>query len=215
MRLPDQSDRDLVGKAANLNDDQIKELSKLPCGVAAIYQNEWVQPVLCKVQKHDCDDAKYSFDNKSNEQLISSNAELADSLLKCIMDNELFQKGDKEDLRELKSMVIRSRLNSLVKVDFLDYIDEEKESGIESLRCLIFDFLKAEEAIQASEEYGDIHEWVDAVVEKLEPSVKKYSKKQIDLTVMLILQEKMARDYSYKPILNSFLEAYRNGGGVF
>ncbi len=215
MRLPDQSDRELVGKSANLNDDQIKELAKLPCGVAAIYQNEWVQPVLCKVQKHEYDTAKYSFDNKSNDQLISSNAELADSLLKCIMDNELFQKGDKEDLRELKSMVIRSRFNSLVKVDFLDYIDEEKERGIESLRCLIFDFLKAEEAIQASEEYGDIHEWVNAVVEKLEPSVKKYSKKQIDLTVMLILQEKMARDYTYKPILNSFLEAYKNGGGVF
>lgn len=49
MRLPDQSDRELVGYAANLSDDQIKELAKLPCGVGAIYQNEWVQPVLCKI----------------------------------------------------------------------------------------------------------------------------------------------------------------------
>ena len=47
MRLPDRTDRELVGRAANLNDDQITELAKLPCGVAAIYQNEWVQPVLC------------------------------------------------------------------------------------------------------------------------------------------------------------------------
>ena len=46
MRLPDKGDRDLVGRAANLDEDQIIELSKLPCGVAAIYQNEWVQPVL-------------------------------------------------------------------------------------------------------------------------------------------------------------------------
>ncbi|MBQ9539146.1 MAG: DUF87 domain-containing protein [Treponema sp.] len=51
MRLPDQEDRELVGKAASLNDDQITELAKLPRGVAAVYQNEWVQPVLCKVRK--------------------------------------------------------------------------------------------------------------------------------------------------------------------
>ena len=31
-------------------DDQIAELAKLPCGVAAVYQNEWIQPVLCKVE---------------------------------------------------------------------------------------------------------------------------------------------------------------------
>lgn len=49
MRLPDQSDRELVGKAAGLDDDQIKELAKLPMGVAAVYQNEWIAPVLCKI----------------------------------------------------------------------------------------------------------------------------------------------------------------------
>lgn len=40
MRLPDEEDRKLVGKAANLNDDQIAELAKLPRGVAAVYQSE-------------------------------------------------------------------------------------------------------------------------------------------------------------------------------
>lgn len=215
MRLPDQGDRELVGKSANLNEDQINELAKLPCGVAAVYQNEWVQPVLCKVEKYETESTEYIFNQEDNNALIKKDSEVSDSLLKCIMDKELFQKGDKEDLRELKSMVIRSRLNSLVKVDFLDYIEAEKENGIETLRCLIYDFLKAEEAIQASTQYGDIHDWVEAVVEKLEPSVKNYSKKQIDLTVMLILQEQMTRDISYKTVLNSFLEVYRNGGGVF
>jgi len=52
LRLPDEGDRILVGKAAGLNDDQIVELAKLQCGVAAIYQNNWIQPVLCKVQEY-------------------------------------------------------------------------------------------------------------------------------------------------------------------
>lgn len=53
LRLPEYSDRELVGKSANLNEEQIKELAKLPKGVAAVYQNEWLEPVLCKVAKYD------------------------------------------------------------------------------------------------------------------------------------------------------------------
>ena len=215
MRLPDQGDRVLVGKAANLNDDQVIELAKLPRGVAAIYQNEWIQPVLCKVKKYEVKSGSYSFDYNLNSEFIRKNDELSESLLKCIMDKELFQKGDKEDLRELKSYIIRSRLDTIVKVDFLDYIESEKETGLDDLRCLIYDFLKAEDAIQSAEQSGDIQEWVSAVVEKLDPSVKEFSKKQVDLTIMLILQEKMMRDSSYHTVLNSYLEFYRNGGGVF
>ncbi|MCM1277314.1 MAG: ATP-binding protein, partial [Lachnospiraceae bacterium] len=59
LRLPDLSDRELVGKAANLNDDQIAELAKLPCGVAAVYQNEWIEPVLCKVEKANKNESPY------------------------------------------------------------------------------------------------------------------------------------------------------------
>lgn len=215
MRLPDQGDRNLVGKAANLDEDQIKELAKLPCGVAAIYQNEWVQPVLCKIEKHEVDSQEFCFNDKSNSLLFREKEVLADSLLRCLMDKELFQIGDKEDLRELKSLVIRSRLSSIVKVDLINYLEAEKKEGLSSLRCLIYDFLEASEAIQSAEAYGDIHKWVDAVIEKLNPSVKGYSKKQVDLTIMLILQEQMSRNVSYKSVLNSYLEAYRNGGGVF
>ena len=61
MRLPDLSDRELVGRAANLNDNQIDELAKLPCGVGAIYQNEWIQPVLCKVDKSSVPSERYIY----------------------------------------------------------------------------------------------------------------------------------------------------------
>lgn len=49
--LPDESDRMLVGKAAGLNDKQIEELAKLERGVAAISQNDWVEPILCEFDK--------------------------------------------------------------------------------------------------------------------------------------------------------------------
>ena len=59
LRLPDFSDRQLVGRAAGLTDDQIIELSKLPKGVAAVYQNDWVESVLCKVEKYDGEEKNF------------------------------------------------------------------------------------------------------------------------------------------------------------
>lgn len=51
MRLPEESDRTIVGKAAGLTDSQIVEVSKFACGVAAILQSEWLEPVLCLVDE--------------------------------------------------------------------------------------------------------------------------------------------------------------------
>lgn len=62
MRLPDLKDRELVGKAANLDEEQIKELAKLPCGVAAVYQNEWIQPILCKIEKIDTENKAFQYE---------------------------------------------------------------------------------------------------------------------------------------------------------
>lgn len=53
LRLPDANDREDVGLAAGLNDVQIDELSKLERGVAAVFQNDWAEAVLCKVDKFD------------------------------------------------------------------------------------------------------------------------------------------------------------------
>lgn len=80
LRLPEFSDRELVGKAAALNDEQIIELAKLPKGVAAVYQNDWIEPVLCKIDKFEAQEKEYcvpeyteSFDNGKRASTILIN----------------------------------------------------------------------------------------------------------------------------------------------
>jgi len=58
LRLPDEGDRVLVGKAAGLTDAQITELSCLEVGVAAISQSDWLEPVLCKIDEFKNSDKK-------------------------------------------------------------------------------------------------------------------------------------------------------------
>lgn len=51
MRLPEAADCEAIGASIALSDDQIHELSKLDRGVAVIYQNNWLEPVLAKVDR--------------------------------------------------------------------------------------------------------------------------------------------------------------------
>ncbi len=53
LRLPGEADRKTVGLSMALNEDQIQELARLPRGVAAIYQNDWVESTLCHFEKYD------------------------------------------------------------------------------------------------------------------------------------------------------------------
>lgn len=51
LRLPEEMDKQLVGKSASLNDEQIEYLSKLDVGIACIFQNGWTQAVLCDIDE--------------------------------------------------------------------------------------------------------------------------------------------------------------------
>lgn len=99
MRLPDWSDRELVGKSANLNDDQILELARLPKGVAAVYQNEWIQPVLCKVDKFDDGGEVYQY-RPEYEIELNSSADLYLTISKYLTGNGTIEQMNLEKLEQ-------------------------------------------------------------------------------------------------------------------
>ena len=212
LRLPDLSDRELVGKASGLTDNQIVELAKLEKGVAAISQSDWLEPVLCIIDKYTGDN---DFFSKSiiSKQSNSINADIVEkSLLDCIMRKEIYRKGDRVDIQRLKEAVLKSKLDANVKCEFIEYITAGKDTAVESLRSLVYDFFNAEQAMNKSKECRNIVDWVHSVAENLKPSVTTYSKKQIDLVMALLLYEQTIRDASYKEIFCRFTELFKEGG---
>ena len=215
MRLPDQGDRELVGRAANLNNDQITELAKLPCGVAAVYQNEWVKPVLCKVERFGSNLHPYKFTPSDDVFEYDKTEAISESLLDCIMNKELFRKGNRKDIQQLRELIIKSKLDTAVKVDFLEYISAEDESVLEPLRKLIYDFTSAKGAIESARSARELSLWVNAVVNALNPSIKRYSNRQINLALALLLYEQSMRDASYNDLFCRFTEVYKAEGRVY
>lgn len=85
LRLPEEDDRRLVGGAMALTDAQVKELARLPRGVAAVYQNNWIEAVLCQVDRAHHNDSPYTFDTKGTERppYSAENAVRIATLLSC------------------------------------------------------------------------------------------------------------------------------------
>lgn len=59
LRTPEANDRVAVGRSIGLTEDQVNEIAKLPSGVAVVYQNDWISPVLTMVDKADVVEGKY------------------------------------------------------------------------------------------------------------------------------------------------------------
>lgn len=216
LRLPDLGDRNLVGKASGLNDNQINELARLEKGVAAISQSDWLEPVLCKIDLYTGQDTHFpTNEERQNEEPVIDSDVVEKSLLDCIMTKEIYRKGDRVDIQKLKDIVLKSKLDTIVKYDFLEYITSGDEASIEALRTLVYDFFDAEEAIKDSRKCKDINEWVHSVISKMSPRINDYSKKQIDLVMALLVYEQSARDASYNDIFCRFTEIYKMKGGVY
>ncbi len=216
MRLPDYSDRLLVGKSAGLSDNQIIELARVERGVAAITQSDWLEPVLCMIEKYD-EPNEVSEGKKQDGKHYDheKRKEVTHSLLECIMSKEIYRKGDRVDIQKLREAVIRSDLDTAVKCVFLEYINSEKNDSLIKLRQLVFDFFDAEKAMDNSRQYRDIKAWTQAVVEELNPSVKGYSNQQINLLLSLLINERAIRDMEYQELFNRFTEIFIKERRVF
>lgn len=60
LRTPEAHDREAVGRSIGLTDDQVEEIAKLPSGVAVVYQNNWLSPVLTMIDKANVQEQEYA-----------------------------------------------------------------------------------------------------------------------------------------------------------
>lgn len=124
LKLPNLSDRELIGKAMDLDDKQIKELAKLEVGVAAVIQNDWEEACLVKfnyMRKRD----KYNYSCEIMDKNYKKNA------MKYIFKKDI-AKEDRLDENTSKEMYSFLKKEG-IKVQRLD---EEKEKIEAAYRIL-------------------------------------------------------------------------------
>lgn len=215
MRLPDYSDRELVGKSANLDDEQIKELSKLPCGVAAIYQNEWIQPVLCKVDKYKFTNKIYTYTlNDPSFYIEEPERKIITSLIDCIVNNEILKKNNTIEINKLKDVVIKANLQSPIKCKLIEYINADKSNKFSCSCSLIYSLFDMEQIIYKAIQNNNIEEAVEYIIESIRPLIEKYSKEVQNSILAQLMYEQVERNYHFKDFFCQFVDLFKSGGGL-
>ena len=136
MRLPDETDRRLAGKAAGVTDEQLEEIAKLPKGVAVVYQNDWLEPVLCKIHHFGEEEKPYQYEpqNQLSDEQKAFHQHIADLLFS--------QKTKKQlDLVEISKSIEQSKLKLKQKKYFFEIINSLEKNYIQPLLLKDDDYL--------------------------------------------------------------------------
>ena len=164
MRLPDELDRRMAGKSAGLKDEQLDEIAKLPKGVAVVYQNNWVEPVLCKVQKYHGREGQLSLDGSFVRRDTSLKMKTASKIdiLKALLDKA---KGEKLDMNisELSKIILGADLKTDTKKNVLSTINGRISNSLDSVSKAVCEIVCDEKMLQEMSEASSIEEWEERV----------------------------------------------------
>ncbi len=158
LRTPEANDREAVGRSMGLTPNQVNEIAKLPSGVAVVYQNNWVNPVLTMIDKANVTEKTFVNDMPV---MIKSIRESRTDVIRAIM--EPWMPGDviefSELAKSLNSLEISRSNRKLLSVMICTYRDHNghmiwNENSMALLKQLLFDILDIsqktiENAIQA------------------------------------------------------------------
>lgn len=154
LRTPEANDRDAVGRSIGLSADQVNEIAKLPSGVAVVYQNDWVSPVLTMIDKANIEETPFVNDKPAT---IKSLRTARSEVIRAIMEPWL--PGDMIPFAELaaalNSLEVGRSNRKLLAVMLYTYKNHNghilwNENSLGILRQLLFDILHI-----SQKTYGD------------------------------------------------------------
>lgn len=157
LRLPAEEDRILVGRASGLSDAQMEELIKLPTGVAVVFQNNWLQPVLCRIDKAAEETEKF-FYIRSKGNTRQRQDEVLKTKLTCCLLGKMAGSPYLYSFADMKFKVLDSGFPSILKLELIKALSK-KEETVSSVSAVISALypLPDEDSSQVSE--MDIEQW--------------------------------------------------------
>lgn len=192
LRLPDISDRELVGRAAGLNEEQISELSKLKTFVAAVYQNDWLEPVLCNIDANFKETKKFLYKDLNERRKINKKS-LIRFLISPIEEKE---KLDKAHVTDFIENCYKMSIPSEAKIAFAKYIKATTKEEIQHLRgFVLYSIFNSENAFNMAKlNESDIKIWFDKMSEVLDPDISFFEKVEQQKIIAILAKEKAERE---------------------
>lgn len=116
LRLPENQDREITGKSIALKENQFDELSKLQTGVAAVYQNDWQEAVLCKLPKFESFDLGFMLKKgQKQETSLRKIKTYNDELLHCLIKDKI----EDQNIECVKQRIMYSNVSAQIRKNLI------------------------------------------------------------------------------------------------
>ncbi len=130
MALPEEDDRLCAGKSIGLNDGQIDEIGRQKVGEAIVCQNDWEEPVQCKIKEFIYDKGLRYLNHKDSYESVCHHAILHDVLSflykYCNGNNNAL-----DDVDKLRGEILDINIISSVKYSLLKLLDNYEKCGVD------------------------------------------------------------------------------------
>lgn len=191
LRLPDQNDRELVGKAANLNDEQIVEISRLKKFVAAIYQNDWLEPVLCNIETDFKKIKAYEYTKK--EHIMESISKYIEYLIMPVAKRDEL---DSKYVVQLKDGIFKLPISADAKLAFVEYTNAHTDVDIKKFRGrALYGIFNSENSFAVSKKNElNIKAWYENMCKVLEPDINMFNEIDRQKILAILTMEKAGID---------------------
>lgn len=172
LRTPEANDREAIGRSIGLTEDQVNEIAKLPGGVAVVYQNDWITPVLTLINKADVKDSVYEYHAKNR---IPTEKSARTKLIRVLMQPWI--NGGKFKRKELENAVDVVEVSRVSKKRIAKVIDDYlffnhqmiwKENEIGVLKDILKELLKISDGyLNSVVDSDELERYVASKVHKL------------------------------------------------
>lgn len=221
MRLPDESDRRLAGKSAGLRDSQLDEIAKLPKGVAVVYQNDWVEPVLCQVQKYKGEEQQYQY--KPERNLHQSTDRLKRHLLELLLKTRVKNPVD-INIDAIKEDLFTAEISTKSKLMIKKIIDQYtnfqeislwKEENFERLSKIVSRILEGE--IWLKSVMGTVSRFdvlTDQMICEIKKQVRELPLEYLVASAQCVLRAEIKKSDNYGEIYSAWITRLKNKGEI-
>ena len=122
LRLPDADDRLVVGKSCSLTDKQIDEIGRLPDHTAVVYQNDWIEAVLCYFE--DYTDIHPYIRKDGNSMVSDKSNKFYEKYLRYLFEEkdkvELSEKEREDAISWVESLSVSSATKRMLRRAFVE-----------------------------------------------------------------------------------------------
>ena len=184
LRLPEYEDRRLVGKAAGLSDEQIEEISKLETGVATVYQNNWIEAVLCKIDKFDTEEIEFI----EKEEFKDDDLILKNKLSKILLANHVSERVDYK-IDDIIKQVIASKYNSQLKINIIKALNSLEKNELKDVSRIILSLYGNNEAFRKAQNSKNFEEWNKNVLENIDKDIFDLNENYRNAILQCLLRE--------------------------